>query len=375
MWDPRAQLASFMETWNLNIQYDLGRHWMVDLGYVGNKGNNLESGMVNPNQLPASYLALGDLLLKPIDDPAVVALGFKPPWPGFIDLYKPMLGGRSPSLRQALQPFPQYGGVTLGPSSGGVPSGSSPTGNSTYHSFQMKLTKQAAQGLFLLTSFTWSKKITDADSNWGGFNGTSARDTYNRQLEKAVSPSNPPYRLTTAFNYELPIGPGKRFANTGGATGKVLGGWQVNGILTYQTGIPIQVTFTNLLPLNNFKNYPNMVLGEDPVLYHGGHFDPATDRYLNIKAFAAPAPYTFGNAPSVLPNARDFALLNEDFSIMKRTTIREQMNVEFRAEMFNIFNRVRFATPDFNVLSPGFGTVGGQANGPRQIQFALKFNF
>jgi len=60
---------------------------------------------------------------------------------------------------------------------------------------------------------------------------------------------------------------------------------------------------------------------------------------------------------------------------MKRTTINEQINVEFRAEMFNVFNRVRFATPDFNVLSPGFGTVGGQANGPRQIQFALKFNF
>src|SRR5262249_26011350 len=160
------------------------------------------------------------------------------------------------------------GSVTLGPSSGGVPSGSSPTGNSTYHSFQMKLTKQAAKGLFLLTSLTWSKKITDAEPYWGGFNGTSSRDTYNRQLAKASSPSNPSYRLTTAFNYELRIGPGKRFASTGGAAGKVLGGWQVNGILTYQTGIPIQVTFTNLLPLNNFKNYPNMVLGVDPVLYH-----------------------------------------------------------------------------------------------------------
>ena len=60
---------------------------------------------------------------------------------------------------------------------------------------------------------------------------------------------------------------------------------------------------------------------------------------------------------------------------MKRTTIKEQMNLEFRCEMFNVFNRVRFTTPDFNLLSPGFGTVGGQANSPRVIQFALKFNF
>ena len=375
MWDPRAHLNSFMQTWNLNIQYELGKNWMIDLAYVGNKGNNLESGMVNPKQLHPSYLALGDILLKPIDDPAVVALGYKPPWPGFIDLYKPMLGGNSPSLLQALLPFPQYGSVTLGPNSGGVPSGSSPTGNSTYHSFQMKLTKPAGDGLFLLTSYTWSKKITDADSNWGGFNGTSARDTYNRQLEKALSPSNPPHRLTTAFTYELPFGPGKKFANAGGAAGKVLGGWQMGGIVTYQTGIPIQIVYPNQLPLNNFKNYPNIVPGVDPVLYQGGHFDPGTDRYLNVKAFAAPAPFTYGNAPSVLPNARDFAVFNEDFSIMKRTTIKEQMNIEFRCEMFNVFNRVRFTTPDFNLLSPGFGTVGGQANSPRVIQFALKFNF
>lgn len=375
MWDPRAHLNAFMQTWNLNIQYEFAKNWMIDLAYVGNKGNNLESGMVNPVQLDPKYLALGNLLLRPIDDPAVVALGFKPPFPGFIDLYKPLLGGSSPSLRQALAPFPQYSGVTLGPNSGGVPSGSSPTGSSTYHSFQMKLTKQASQGLFLLTSYTWSKKITDADSNWGGFNGTSARDTYNRQLEKAVSPSNPPHRLTAAFTYELPIGPGKRFANAGGPVGKVLGGWQINGIATYQTGIPIQISYPNQLPINNFKNFPNMVLGQDPVLYDGGRFDPAKDRYLNVNAFSRPADFTYGNAPSVLPNARDFALFNEDFSIMKRTQITETTNLEFRCEMFNTFNRVRFSTPDFNLLSPGFGTVGGQANAPRVIQFAMKFNF
>ena len=238
----------------------------------------------------------------------MVALGFKPPFPGFIELYKPLLGGNSPSLRQALLPFPQYGGVTLGPNSGGVPSGSSPTGNSTYHSFQMKLTKQAAHGLFLLTSYTWSKKITDADSNWGGFNGTSARDTYNRQLEKALSPSNPPHRLTTAFTYELPFGPGKKFANAGGAAGKILGGWQINGIVTYQTGIPIQIVYPNQLPLNNFKNYPNMVLGagSGPVSRWAGLI-PRRIATSTSMPLAAPADFTYGNAPSVLPNARDFA--------------------------------------------------------------------
>ena len=100
---------------------------------------------------------------------------------------------------------------------------------------------------------------------------------------------------------------------------------------------PIGVGVNNTLPLFNSRNLPNMVPGVDPKL-DTSNFDPARDLYLNIKAFQTPAPFTFGNAPSLL-NVRAFPSYNEDFGIMKRTYIREQMNIEFRFEMFNAFNR------------------------------------
>jgi hypothetical protein len=181
-----------------------------------------------------------------------------------------------------------------------------------------------------------------------GFNSTSARDQYNRGLEKALAQYEIPDRAVIAFNYELPIGPGKPIANVTGAIGKVTGGWQVNGILSYQSGEPIGVGINNTLPLFNSRNLPNVVPGVNPVNSFD-HFDPATDVYLNINAFSTPAPFTFGNAASILPNARTFNSYNEDFGLMKRTSIAETVNIEFRFGMFNAFNRVRFGSPAVNV--------------------------
>src|SRR5205807_5317383 len=118
-------------------------------------------------------------------------------------------------------------------------------GNSTYHALQVKLQHNFSHGLFLLTSYTWQKWLTNAPttagggglsggvSTAGGFEGVSARDQYNRKLEHALGPV-PPQQLNMAFNYELPFGAGKRFAgNAHGVVGGLLKGWQLNGILTY----------------------------------------------------------------------------------------------------------------------------------------------
>jgi hypothetical protein len=185
-----------------------------------------------------------------------------------------------------------------------------------------------------------------------------------------------PHRLVAAFNYELPIGQGKPVANVGGPVAKIIGGWQINGIVSYQSGQPIGVGVNNTLPLFNSRNLPNVVPGVDPILADKSNFDPAKDLLLNAAAFSEPARFTFGNAPSVLPDARNFLDLNEDFAIMKRTQFRESMNLEFRFEMFNAFNRVRFGGPATNLSDPfNFGKVTSQANNPRTSQFALKFNF
>src|SRR5205807_2436570 len=112
------------------------------------------------------------------------------------------------------------------------------------------------------------------------------RDTYNRKIEKALSVSNPPQRLTSAFTYELPIGPGKHFLNAKGPAGKILGGWQLNGVLTYQKGFPLFITGPNNLFLGNYVNTPNSVPGVPIKLFQGGKFDPARDIYLNRAALA-----------------------------------------------------------------------------------------
>ncbi|MEO8661671.1 MAG: TonB-dependent receptor [Bryobacteraceae bacterium] len=354
-WLDNAKLPLYTQAFNFGTQWQLKSNWLLDVGWVGQKSTRLSTGVYNVNQVNPMYLKYGDLLTKPIDDPAVVAQGFHRPYPSF-----------KGSLAQSLRPFPQYGGV------GTVNSAN--VGNSVYHSLQVKLEKQFSNGLFLLSSYTWGKSLTDASSALSGFFSTSARDQYNRRLEKAIAQYDIPHRLVVAMNYELPIGPGKKL-NVKGVAGKIVGGWQFNTVVSYQSGEPIGVGINNTLPLFNSRNLPDVVSGVSPLL-STDNFDPNKNLYLNIAAFKAPTAGTFGNAASILPNVRNFPSYNEDFGIMKRTYFNETVNLEFRFEMFNAFNRVRFGAPATNVSDAfNFGRVTSQANGPRLGQFGMKFNF
>ena len=257
-------------------------------------------------------------------------------------------------------------------------------GNSTYNSLQVKLQHQFSKGLFLLSSYTWSKAISDGGSSFGAFFGNNARDSYNRKLEKALSATNLPHRLSVAFNYELPIGPGKTLArNARGIAGRLLEGWQLNGVLNYQPGDPLAVSMNNNLPLFNFCpnnsfspcQMPNIVPGVSQKL-DTSNFDPGKgNRYLNPSAFEVPAPYTYGNAPRNL-GTRGFAYYNENLGLMKRTYFfGEKANFELRFEMFNVFNRHQFGGINTNLSDPSnFGLVSG-ASGHREGQIAAKINF
>jgi hypothetical protein len=358
MWGDKAIIPMTRQDWNFGTQWQLHSGLLLDVAYVGAKSTRLNTGAYNINQVDPRYLSLGDLLLKDINDPAVVAAGFKKPWSGFVG-----------TLNQALRPYPQYRGIGM--------QNSANVGNMTYNSLQVKLERQFSKGLFLLTSYTWGKTITDASSTMGSFFSPGARDHYNRSLEKALSVFDVPQRLVAAFNYELPIGPGKPFLNFRGFPGKIFQGWQINGIFSYQTSVPIQIGAPNTLPLFNSFNTPDAVLGQAPVFNDKkGSFDPARDVLMNINAFKIPQPGKFGTSAFVLPNARSFPEFNENLGIMKRTYIKETMNVEFRFEMYNAFNRVLFGGPSTDLGNPtNFGKVTSQANGPRNTQFALKFNY
>ena len=183
-----------------------------------------------------------------------------------------------------------------------------------------------------------------------------------------------PPGLVVAFNYELPIGPGKPLLNHGVAS-KILGGWQVNGILNYQSGTPIVVSANNTLPLFNGAQTPDSVPGQKPGSSCSS-FDPATDLLLNSAAFTVPGPVQFGtSAQSHCRNARNCPVFNEDLGFMKKFFIKESVYFEFRFELFNAFNRVLFAGPAASINNSNFGQVSSQANSPRNGQIAAKFYF
>ena len=159
-----------------------------------------------------------------------------------------------------------------------------------------------------------------------------------------------------------------------GVAGTIVGGWHLNGILTYKSGSLISVTATQGLPSFAGPNYATTILGVPQMATWSGAFNPAADRYLNVNAFSAPAGY--GTDGQYLPNLRGPVYKDEDLSVSKAIKLRERLNFEIRLETFNTFNRVVFGNPAANISSPlSFGQITSQKNSPRNAQIAARLNF
>ncbi|PYV37250.1 MAG: hypothetical protein DMG09_15220, partial [Acidobacteria bacterium] len=206
---PQDAHGPYIQNWNLNIQREIPASILVDAAYVGSKGTRLVSNLTQPNQLPVEYLRLGNLLFENINSPAAQAAGIPLPYPG--------LNG---SVGQALRPYPQYLSITRPYQS---------EGHSTYHAFQLKSQKRFSQGLTFLVSYTASKVLTDTESQLGVPFSIAAQDNFNRKAEKSISQNDYPHNLVFSYSYDLPFGPGKKWASGGGVMGKVVGGWKLNG--------------------------------------------------------------------------------------------------------------------------------------------------
>jgi hypothetical protein len=223
--------------------------------------------------------------------------------------------------------------------------------------------------------------------------GTSvAMDTYNLSLERSYAPIDVPQIFSGSAAYELPFGPGKKWLSHG-AAGKIIGGWQVNGIVTLRGGFPTDIR-TNVLPagINNTFNVADRVIGQNMVLDNA-----SVDAYFNPAAFAVPgtvlsttgAPITkFGNAARRV--ARGPGSKNADVSFFKNTYFGERTMLQFRAEFFNFTNTPTFFLPSANSPTltcigaagsvcnsnnPQFGKLSSGTATGRQIQFGLKFYF
>jgi hypothetical protein len=333
----------------ISVQYSLPGQATFEAAYVGVKGTRLGTNLINLNQVNPKYLALGSLLTQSVTSAAAVAAGIPIPYPGFTG-----------SVAQALRPYPQYQTIT---------NHSNPNGNSTYNALQLKYTKRMSHGLTVLVAYTWSKTLADGDISAGG--GDSGQDYYNRRLEKGIADYDVPQLLSIAYTYELPFGKGKQFLNSGVAS-QVLGGWQLTGIQQYQSGMPVQLTVNNTLPIFNQVLRPNLVAGVPLTL---DPTNPLGNPWFNKAAFAIPGNNQFGDAPRSLTQLRAPNSYNESFGLMRRIRIKERVTVTLRAEFFNAFNRTVFGAPASNVSAANFGFVSSQANTPRQGLMSLRVDF
>ena len=179
-------------------------------------------------------------------------------------------------------------------------------------------------------------------------------------------------RYSISQVYELPFGKGRRWA-TRGAGDKILGGWQISGIYTYQSGLPLSIDTTNTLGIFNSTLRADFVGGVPLRASAGsGGFDPNRDRWINPEAFRNPAPNSFGNSGRYIPGLRSPAFLSEALAILKDTHVTERVKLQFRTEFSNPFNRVVFASPIQTLTDSRFGRITSVQTGPREIQFGLK---
>ncbi|OFW34018.1 MAG: hypothetical protein A3J28_04880 [Acidobacteria bacterium RIFCSPLOWO2_12_FULL_60_22] len=252
--------------------------------------------------------------------------------------------------------------------------------NSTYSSLVASLQKRFSRGLTFQANYTWSKSLDDfsqSETNYSGQTGANAQWGPDRSLDRARSTFNVPHVFVFNGIYELPVGPGKPFLNSGGVAAVILGGWQIGGIVTLQQGLPF--TVGSLIADAGFTfraNRPNLKPGVDVNKLTGG----PRNRYFDTSAFDRPAAGTVGNAARNLLIGPDLQQVN--FTLSKVFALTERTRLQFRSEFFNLFNRVQLRNPNARVFSnrtsinPAAGRIDESLdNSARQIQFGLKLTF
>ena len=328
--------------WNVTVSREIMKNTVAEVSYIGNQGSHIWRRGVNFNEVPPQKRA------------AVVTA---------------FTSGNSnvAAIANANRMFPNLGPIAMSQSNG----------DANYKALQVWVNRRFANRLSYQVAYTWSHAISNVPLT----SFTSATtDPFNFEIDRGDSDLDRRHMFVANAVYQLPS-----FKSWGSVASAVLGDWQLNGILTLLSGIPLDPN-TNA-PGNYFGLAatapagfrPNLVSGADIYLHTADK-----TQYLNPAAFALPAPGVFGNLKRGF--VRQPGLQNIDFSVAKNWKIKERYGIQLRAEMFNLFNHV-----NFNGFDPGlgaafnngvftgfnngrFGTLNSD-RGPRNIQFGIKFNF
>lgn len=371
------QKEGYVQQYNLDIQRQLGAGLFLDVAYAGSHGVHLEQYNTNINQIPDSFIQQAAAQAAAGQTPTIAtsfaAAGLTNP----LNSPNPSLQGNTVNQGQLDRPYPQYNGLNL--AGYGCCS-------STYNSLQATLTRRFSGGGTLLVAYTNSKLLSNTDTltSWleGSTGGVgSVQDWNNLNGERSLSSQDVSQRLVISYVLDLPFGHGKRFlSGASGMTDKVVSGWGLDGVTTFQRGFPLKISWAGAsTPLENagvgVSNVrPDVVAGCDKGAGGG-----SLTHWFNTSCFAAPPDWGFGTESRVDSSLRQDGINNFDWAIFKRTTFAERYGLEFRTEFFNLFNHPQFGPPGtgFNgtATGNGFGVVTSTVNNPRLIQFALKFIF
>lgn len=347
--DPHMRLP-YAQNWNLTVQRSFAGGWVAEAGYVGTKGTKLPR-FIEAN--PAKFI------------------------PG-------TCGGQPCSTEANVDQRRPYSGCTLGqPESDCLYTSEAYLAgvvNSEYNGLQTSLRKQLTHGISFLASYTFSKSL-DENSSFNMTGGSSqdvagendlAQNPFDLRAEHGRSLFDQRHRFVFSYEWQLPS---PHFSSR--LAKQAVDNWQINGILTLATGTPFTVYDSTDVSLEGSAEEISGFSANRPNLIGNPNDGPKTaQEWFNVAAFQQLNPVTqagqFGNAGRNVTQAAGLGQF--DFSAFKTFRIAEAKTLEFRAEFFNLFNRVNFGLPNNDISSPTFGQVES-ALPPRQIQFALKFLF
>jgi hypothetical protein len=247
-------------------------------------------------------------------------------------------------------------------------------GKSSYNALQVSLNGREQHGLTYLVSYTWSKSLDLGCSGWYGVEGCSIQNPYNLQADKGPAATDLPQIFSAAWVYTLPFGKGKRLSSSNAVVNGLIGGWNLNGVLSLNSGTAFDVGSGKDIAETGNYNYGNGY-GYERANLVGSQY-PANKgpaEWINIAGFQTPALGTFGNLGR--DSLRSDWNKNLDLSLFRQFPITERFRLEFRFEMFNATNTPVWAIPVSSLEAPNFGAVTHTANVPRQLQFGLKLYF
>lgn len=350
----------YFQQWSFSIEREMPWNSVAEIAYSGSRGVHLGfDTMTNLQRIRQSNYSLGNDLNTQVPNPFFGIITN----PLATVLNKPTV-----PRQQLLFPYPQFTGVGAWPAP--------PIADSIYHAMQLKFTKRYSGGLNLSAHYTFAKMFDNnslASSGQSFLGGATPIQHYdNTKLEWAVSVRDITHRAVFDYAYELPIGKGRALGrNWNRALDTVLGNWQVNGIMTLQSGNPLATNLqSGVLP--GATQRPNLL--REPGL--PGSIQERLDKYLDPNAFSRPASYIFGNAPRTMSRARGPALRRADMSLFKDIVLHAEraIRLQMRGEAFNITNTPLFADPNVVFGGTTFGVISS-ASGERIVQVALKLTF